>query len=100
MSQSLSRIYVHAVFSTKHRVAVLSDGVRPHLSAYTATVLSNLDCVPIEIGGVADHIHLHILPRWIGDTNFLTTVAETRILAETIDVTWERLSRAFSNQPS
>ena len=58
MSQSLSRIYVHVVFSTKHRVAVLSDAVRPHLYAYTATVLSNLDCVPIEIGGVADHIHI------------------------------------------
>ena len=41
--------------------------------------------------GVANHLHLHILPRWVGDTNFMTTVGETRILPETLDATWERL---------
>ena len=50
--------------------------------------------------GVASHIHQHILPRWTGDTNFLTTIAESRILPEPLDVTWERMSRAFSGGPA
>lgn len=45
--------------------------------------------------GVAAHIHMHVLPRWFGDANFMTTVAETRILPEELDVTWSRLSAAF-----
>lgn len=47
--------------------------------------------------GVANHIHLHILPRWIGDTNFMTTTAETRVLPEPLDVTWSRLREALSH---
>lgn len=45
--------------------------------------------------GVANHIHLHGLPRWSGDTNFMTVVSETRVLPESLDVTWERLREAF-----
>ncbi|ADW70620.1 HIT family protein [Granulicella tundricola] len=45
--------------------------------------------------GVAEHLHMHILPRWLGDTNFMTVVAETRILPETLDVTWKRLRAAL-----
>ena len=45
--------------------------------------------------GVADHIHMHVMPRWTGDTSFITTVSETRILPELLEVTWQRLSRAF-----
>lgn len=46
--------------------------------------------------GVAAHLHQHILPRWFGDTNFMTITAETRILPETLDTTWIRLSAAIS----
>lgn len=46
--------------------------------------------------GVANHIHLHALPRWRGDTNFMTVVSETRVLPETLDVTWTKLREAFS----
>jgi len=45
--------------------------------------------------GVAGHIHLHQLPRWYGDTNFMTVAAETRVLPETLEVTWERLRRQW-----
>jgi ATP adenylyltransferase len=41
--------------------------------------------------GIAGHLHLHALPRWMGDSNFMTVVGETRVLPETLDVTWERL---------
>jgi ATP adenylyltransferase len=46
--------------------------------------------------GVAGHLHLHALPRWAGDTNFLTVVGETRILPEDLSVTWERMRKAFA----
>lgn len=45
--------------------------------------------------GVAGHIHLHALPRWVGDTNFMTVTAETRVLPEALDVTWSKLREAF-----
>lgn len=41
--------------------------------------------------GVPDHLHVHCLPRWTGDTNFMTAVAETRVLPEPLDLTWQRL---------
>ncbi len=45
--------------------------------------------------GIAEHIHMHVLPRWPGDTNFMTTVAETRVLPEDLSSTWRKLSAAF-----
>lgn len=46
--------------------------------------------------GVAGHIHMHVLPRWPGDVNFMTTVGETRVLPEDLATTYEKLSRAFA----
>lgn len=45
--------------------------------------------------GVAGHIHMHVLPRWIGDSNFETVVAETRVLPEELPETWRRLRDEF-----
>lgn len=45
--------------------------------------------------GVPDHLHVHVLPRWVGDTNFMTTVAETRVLPESLEVAWEKLAAAW-----
>ena len=50
--------------------------------------------------GVADHLHLHELPRWSGDTNFMTTTANTRILPEPLEITWEKLREALSRATS
>ena len=46
--------------------------------------------------GIAGHIHMHMLPRWTGDANFMTTVSETRVLPEELPVTWRRLRTAFA----
>lgn len=46
--------------------------------------------------GVAGHLHLHGLPRWVGDTNFMTVTAETRILPEDLEITWKRVREAFA----
>jgi ATP adenylyltransferase len=45
--------------------------------------------------GIAGHLHVHALPRWTGDSNFMTTVGETRVVPEELDVTWQRLRSAF-----
>lgn len=50
--------------------------------------------------GVAGHLHLHALPRWLGDTNFITVTGETRVLPEDLTVTWERLRAAFAAHAS
>ncbi len=50
--------------------------------------------------GIAGHLHLHVLPRWVGDTNFMTTVAETRVLPEELSETFARLHRALEMPPA
>ncbi|HEX3332781.1 MAG TPA: HIT domain-containing protein [Acidimicrobiales bacterium] len=45
--------------------------------------------------GLPGHLHLHALPRWSGDTNFMTSVAETRVLPETLQLSWKRLHDAW-----
>jgi REP element-mobilizing transposase RayT len=59
MPQSLAKILVHTVFSTKERRPLLRDAeLRTELHAYLGGVLKQQGCQPIVIGGVADHVHL------------------------------------------
>ena len=46
--------------------------------------------------GVTGHLHLHVLPRWIGDANFMSTIAETRLEPEDLSLTFEKLRGALS----
>lgn len=46
--------------------------------------------------GIAGHLHMHALPRWFGDANFMTVTAETRVHPEELKTTYERLRKAFA----
>ncbi len=45
--------------------------------------------------GIAGHIHMHVLPRWVADANFVSVIGETRVLPETLETTWERMRKAM-----
>jgi REP element-mobilizing transposase RayT len=66
MPQSLSDVLVHIVFSTKNRTPWITPEIRRELYPYLGAVIRDMGCVPIQIGGVEDHVHfLLVLSRTI-----------------------------------
>lgn len=58
MPQSLNKIYIHIVFSTKNREPLISDDIKEDLFNYLGGVCKNLECNPIQVGGYRDHVHI------------------------------------------
>ncbi len=58
MPQSLSKILVHVIFSTKHREPLIAPNIRPRLHAYMVGILGNLKSPSLQTGGVDDHVHI------------------------------------------
>ncbi len=83
---------------TLQEMILLAQQAQRHLAAIYKPTGFNLGMNLGESAGagIADHIHLHVLPRWSGDTSFITTVSETRVLPEELSVTHQKLSTAFT----
>lgn len=58
MGQSLNKIYVHLVFSTKLRKPLIADPIKEELFSYLGGICKNLECSPIQVGGHQDHVHI------------------------------------------
>lgn len=76
--------------------AVVADAVRAIKGAYRPDGLN----VGVNLGhaggaGVPSHLHVHVLPRWVADTNFMTTAASARVLPEALPASWAKLREAW-----
>ncbi len=83
--------------------AELWEGVRMAVAAVKAAYRPGGINVGLNLGegagaGIPEHLHVHVLPRWAGDTNFMTTIAEARVLPEPLADTWRRLRTAWPSK--
>lgn len=81
--------------------ALVRDGVGALKTAYAPGGLN----VGLNLGraagaGVPGHLHVHALPRWVGDTSFVTAVASLRVMPESLDETWDKLSGSWPEKPT
>lgn len=75
MSQSLSKVIVHIVFSTKNRIDYLEEKQLPNIHSYIATILRDMHSFVYIVGGTENHIHIACtLPRTITQSNFLNKI--------------------------
>ena len=103
MPQSLSRVIVHIIFSTKDREPWLGSDVRPRMHAYLATVCRDLGAELVRVGGVADHVHIvTTLPRTVSQAQLIEEIKKASSKwIKTLDARyrgffWQRGYGAFS----
>ena len=78
MPQSLSKVLIHLIFSTKHREPLISPEIRPRLHGYLVGIFENLKSPSIQAGGVADHVHvLFGLGRTISQADLVEEVKKS-----------------------
>ncbi len=76
--------------------ATVTDAVRTLKATYAPEGVNvGLNLGRAAGGSIGDHLHVHVLPRWIGDVNFMTAVANTRTLPEALSDTWRRLHEGW-----
>lgn len=101
----------HLMVIARRHVADLSELSDAEASALFALVRNSVAavraatrCEGVNVGmnlgaaagaGIADHLHVHVVPRWGGDTNFMPVVADLRVMPEYLDQAWERLAPHF-----
>jgi putative transposase len=107
MPQSLSKVIVHIIFSTKDREPWLDSDVRPRMHAYLATICRDLGAEYVRVGGVSDHIHLvATLPRTLSQAQLIEHIKKTSskwikaLDARYRGFFWQRGYGAFSVSPS
>jgi putative transposase len=75
MPQSLSKVYVHITFSTKNRAPMIDPGIKNRLFDYLGGICKGLECNPVQIGGVDNHVHLLcLLSRKVAQMDLLEEV--------------------------
>ena len=107
MAQSLSKVVLHIIFSTKDRESWLDSDVRPRMHAYLATVCRDLGAELMRVGGVADHVHIvTTLPRTLSQAQMIERIKKVSSKwIKTLDARyrgffWQRGYGAFSVSPS
>lgn len=76
--------------------SLVSLGTRALLQEYRTEGMNvGMNLGKVAGAGIADHLHVHLVPRWAGDTNFMTSIQETRVLPESLLESRRRLSAAF-----
>ena len=107
MAQSLSKVVLHIIFSTKDRESWLDSDARPRMHAYLATVCRDLGAELVRVGGAADHVHIvTTLPRTLSQAQMIERIKKVSskwiktLDARYRDFFWQRGYGAFSVSPS
>ncbi len=91
------------VYSSTEQTAELMDLTKRAIKALTSVYHPEGFNLGMNLGhvagaGVRDHFHLHVVPRWAGDSNFMTVTGETRVLPEELATTYIRLRKEFEEE--